>query len=500
MSISFNTIPNQLKVPLFYAEIDHSQAGYATQNYRALLIGQKLPNTPGETNTPTLLTRLDEAKVHYGSGSMLARMYEAYRANDAINEVWCIALEEKESANMQAASGKIDIAGIATENGTLFLYIAGQCLQVGIARLEKADAICKKIADAINATDSLPVIATYAGTIVSLTSKWKGDSSNDITLLLNYRGLTQGEKLPAGIKITCQKMTGGAGYPDLSPTIAKLGDEEYDFIILPYANAATLDAIGLEMNDSGGRWSYARQIYGHVYTAKRGYLRELQALGRSRNDPHITIAGFEFGVPTPCWEYAAQYGGRNAQFISLDPARPTQTGELIGALPAPAGERFLMSERQMLLSNGIATSFTATGAICIERAITTYQRNKWNQPDPSYLDSETLHTSAYVLRFLRKRITSKYGRHKLANDGTRFGAGQAIVTPQVIRGELIAAYRELEDQGIVENAALFAKYLIVERPANDPNRLNILLPPDYVNQLRIFAVLNQFRLQYNAAA
>ena len=41
---------------------------------------------------------------------------------------------------------------------------------------------------------------------------------------------------------------------------------------------------------------------------------------------------------------------------------------------------------------------------------------------------------------------------------------------------------------------------MVERDAEDPNRLDILFPPDYVNQLRIFAVLAQFRLQYAAAA
>ena len=117
--------------------------------------------------------------------------------------------------------------------------------------------------------------------------------------------------------------------------------------------------------------------------------------------------------------------------------------------------------------------------------------------DNSYLDSETLHTSAYVLRKLKSVITSKYGRHKLASDGTRFGPGQAIVTPAVIKGELLATYRQLERAGIVENYELFKQYLVVERDASDPNRLNTLFPPDYVNQLRVFAVVNQFRLQYS---
>ena len=72
-----------------------------------------------------------------------------------------------------------------------------------------------------------------------------------------------------------------------------------------------------------------------------------------------------------------------------------------------------------------------------------------------------------------------------------------MVTPSIIRGELIAMYTKLEEKAIVENADLFAKYLIVERNKDDPNRVDVLLPPDLVNQLRVFAVLSQFRLQFN---
>ncbi len=154
-----------------------------------------------------------------------------------------------------------------------------------------------------------------------------------------------------------------------------------------------------------------------------------------------------------------------------------------GIAPAPAGERFTLTERQSLLTHGIATASYSGGAQRIERGITSYQRNAFDQSDDSYLDSESLHQSAYVISYLKSVITSKYGRHKLANDGTRFGAGQAIVTPNVIRGELMASYYALERLGIVENADAFAQYLVVERSATNPNRLNVLFPPDLVNQL-----------------
>lgn len=62
---------------------------------------------------------------------------------------------------------------------------------------------------------------------------------------------------------------------------------------------------------------------------------------------------------------------------------------------------------------------------------------------------------------------------------------------------MTVAYAKLEREAIVENAALFEKYLVVERDADNVNRMNVLFPPDYVNQLRVFALLNQFRLQYS---
>ncbi|HCP9204809.1 TPA: phage tail sheath subtilisin-like domain-containing protein [Escherichia coli] len=256
-------------------------------------------------------------------------------------------------------------------------------------------------------------------------------------------------------------------------------------------------AVVTEMNDTSGRWSYARQLYGHVYTAKIGTLSELVTAGDQFNQQHITLAGYEKETQTPADELAASRTARAAVFIRNDPARPTQTGELVGMLPAPKGKRFTMTEQQTLLSHGVATAYVESGVLRIQRDVTTYRKNAYGVADNSYLDSETLHTSAYVLRKLKSVITSKYGRHKLACDGTRFGPGQAIVTPAVIKGELLATYRQLERAGIVENYELFKQYLVVERDASDPNRLNTLFPPDYVNQLRVFAVVNQFRLQYS---
>ena len=133
----------------------------------------------------------------------------------------------------------------------------------------------------------------------------------------------------------------------------------------------------------------------------------------------------------------------------------------------------------------------------ILRETTTYQLNLYGQGDDAYELVTTLATLARLLRNQRQAITSKFPRHKLANDGTRFGPGQAIVTPGIIKAELVAEYRQDEYNGLVEDTRAFKNNLLVERDPNNPNRVNVLYPPDLINQLRVFAVLAQFRLQYD---
>lgn len=498
MSVSFNTMPADNRVPLFYAEVDNSAANTAQDSAPSLLIGMVLPGSEMPQNQLVIMPSDGMAKKMAGRGSQLARMVEAYRRVDPFGELWVIALAD----NGTAATGSLTVSGTATASGSVSLYIGTRRVQVIVTSGDSGDVVAKAIVSAVTRDVDLPVKAEFKAAAsgqgaVVLTALNGGPAGNSIPLALNYYGTASGEDIPAGLNIQVVAMSKGAGDPNLTAAIAAMGDEPFNFIGLPFSDANSLQLMAAEMSDSAGRWSYSRQLYGHVYTARTGTLSELVAFGSTLNNQHITVAGYEKEVQTCIDELVGYRLARAAVFLRTDPARPTQTGELTGALPAPRGRRFTLTEQQSLLTHGIATAYAESGALRIQRDITTYKTNAYGVADNSYLDSETLHTSAYVLRRLKSVITSKYGRSKLASDGTRFGPGQAIVTPAVIRGELGATYRQLEREGVVENFDLFQKHLIVERNANDPGRLDVLFPPDYVNQLRVFAVLNQFRLQYS---
>lgn len=489
MPISFNDIPSNIRVPLVYIEFDNTRAVQGTPaiSHKILVFGQRLAAGSVNAGVPTRITSDAQAEDAFGRGSMLAEMLKALRVANRYTETWAIALDDDAAA--AAAAGTIDTAGTATQSGTLNVYIGGKRVRVGIASGDNGDAVATALAAAINADTTLPVTAAVNGvttTQVDLTARNKGEAGNGIDLRVNYY---QGERTPAGITATITAMSGGAANPDIADGIAAMGDEWWNTLVMPYTDTANLDALKLELAD---RWGPLRMVDGIAYSAYRGTHGETGTFGEGRNDHLVTCLGTG-DSPTPPYIWAAVYAGVAAFSITNDPARPLQTLPLPGILPPALEDRWTMEERNLLLYDGISTYMVGSdGTVSIERAITTYQQNSFGVADPSYLDVTTPATLGYIRFATRARITQKFPRHKLANDGTRFGAGQAIVTPSIIRAELLALFRELELKGLVEDFDQYKTDLIVERNADDPNRVDVMSPPNLVNQLRVFAEQIQF--------
>jgi phage tail sheath gpL-like len=196
------------------------------------------------------------------------------------------------------------------------------------------------------------------------------------------------------------------------------------------------------------------------------------------------------------FEAAAAYAAKAQRALINDPARPLQTLPLNGMKVAPVKDRFVFDELNSLALNGLAIQEVGSDRQpMILREQTTYQLNLYGQSDDAYELVTTLATLAKLLRNQKNAITSKFPRMKLADDGTKFGPGQAIVTPGIIKAELVNEYQMDMWNGLVQDLATFKRNLLVERDSTDPNRVNVLYPPQLINQLRIFAVLAQFRLQ-----
>ena len=466
----------------------------------SLLVGTAIDAGDAPFDIAIAIGSQAQADAHFGIGSELSRMFKSFFAGNFANEVW--GLPMKEPVGSAAATGTITVTAQPTEAGTIHLYIGGEHIAVNIGTTDTVAQIAAAIAAAINDDLTLPVTATVTTATVTLTCVWKGVGGNEIRVDTNYYGTIGGEITPPGFAMTLpvtRFLTGGTGTPDFDVAIANLGEKEFEYVALAWTDSNTLFDWDLEYGFTDqGRWGWQRQHFGHVFAAKRGTYSDLVTFGATHNSGVISILAFEVASPSPSFEWCAAYTAKAQRALTNDPARPLQTLSLTDIKLAPLEERFNFVELNSLALNGLAIQKAGSdNQPMLAREQTTYQLNLYGMPDDAYELVTTLATLARLLRNQRHAITSKFPRHKLANDGTRFGPGQAIVTPGIIKGELIAQYRQDEFNGLVEDTRNFKRHLLVERDPNDPNRVNVLYPPDLINQLRIFAVLAQFRLQYD---
>lgn len=600
MTVSFNQVPSNLRVPFVTAEFDSSQAsqGPALMAYRGLLIGQKINGASAAANSLHRITNADDVLDLCGRGSIAHLMARAWYAENNQTELRVLVLADSSSGAY--ATGSIVVTGTATEDGTLHIYLGGKHVEVAVSNGDSASTVATAIAAAIgkrasatvtfasatsgdnitvggtsfvassgavtpgaatysydtgnnetatsfaaqvnaHATASQLVRATASGAVVTLrayaggtdgesviftsvdgvttavtgsgtligstedtdcpvhaysssgtvtlVAKNAGLHANEIDLRINYRSAS--EETPAGLSIAITAMSGGTTNPTLTSGIAALGDLQFHIVAHPYTDATSLTAIE---NELSSRFGPMRMIDGLAITAKSASYSTVASLGEGRNSPHSCILRTNDSPTTPA-EYAASVAGVVARYGADDPARPFQTLPLTHVLAPAETDRDTLTERNLLLFDGIATTTVGPGDVVqIERLITTYQQNASGVDDTAYLDANTLLTLMYLRFSWRARVSSRFPRHKLANDGTRVPSGQAIVTPKIMKAEAVAWFEQMIDLGLVEDLAQFKKDMIVERNASNANRIDLTLPANLINQLMVTAGQVPFRI------
>jgi phage tail sheath gpL-like len=483
--ISFNEVPANIRVPFSYVEFDSSKAvqSGSLQPYNSLIVGQKLSTGTAAALAVQSVSSFEQAKELFGAGSMLALMAKAYFLNNKTIPLDIIAFDDV-GAGVKAA-GSFLLSGPATKSGTLSIYINGTKVEVSVTAGNTSAVVVSALNNAINNNADLPVVSAIDGgntSLLTITAKHKGLYGNSISLDYNY---LSSEITPAGLGITITAMSGGTTAPDFDDLWTELGDKHYNGIGSPYTDSTSLASVKTELLDRAGA---TRQIEAFCITSARGTLGDLQTLGQAHNNQYLVIADDEKCLNHPS-EKAAAMLGQIMDSASKDPARPFQTLVLVGIKPARDKDQRLLLERNTLLFNGIATTtVNASNEVIIETVVTTRKENDFGGDDTAWLYLNIPLTLGYLRYDLRRYFASKYSRHKLADDGNKFGKGQKVMTPKLAKAEFVGLCRTWNELGLVENIDQFKNDLVAERDPQNPSRLNIELGPDLVNQMRVLGV------------
>lgn len=272
--------------------------------------------------------------------------------------------------------------------------------------------------------------------------------------------------------------------PDLDEVINTLGDDQWHYIVNPYTDTVNLAKLGEEMDR---RWKALNQNDGRVFMVTGGTYDEVRSFGQSQNGEHFATLGI-FDSQTEHHIALAKFAAVATFHLDIDPARPLQDLEL----PGLDGGTLNLSreERNALLYSGISTyRLQHDGTVTLERVVTMYQKNVHGFADDAWLDINVPETLSRIRQIIRYTILSKFPRYKLAQTAQHYGAGQAIVTPAMIKAELLTLYRDefMGARGWVQDYDHYKDTLLVEINAHDPDRVDFRDQPTLIGQFRILA-------------
>jgi phage tail sheath gpL-like len=483
-SISFSQIPGNLEVPGTYMEFSAANAnnGAAAATYRYLVMGQMLP---AGSATPLVPVRIvagkAQADIAFGQGSMLSNEVAAAVAANGQVELWAVPTLDNGAG--VAATGAITFTGTSTAAGMITAYIGYSRLiapaQIGVTAGQTAAQVATALAAAINAALDLPVTATAAAGVVTITARHKGVEAGAIDIRLLY---SSSDVVPAGLTAAITAMTGGSGNPSATAIIAALADVRYDVIACPWNDSATYAAWVVEM---ARRWNALLAREACVVTAFHGSPGAIGTQLAAMNSQWHDCYGSQ-GALTPNFVEAAVIG---AVYCANLPNRPNapQKGTLLPNIVAPAqADQLTFPERNTLyLEGGSCWEAQADGTVTIEKAVTTYKTNASGAPDTSYHGRWVMATLSYLRQSWNSWMSAKFPNVTFADDGTPVISGE--VTPQILSLATIAWYQAMMKLGLVQDIAGFKADLASIRNVGNHARNDQLLAPRLVGPLDIIA-------------
>jgi len=487
--ISFTQIPTNEKIPGYYGEISTVNANQGVFDYptKLLVVGQLLSSGSANALTKHIIADVKQAKALFGRGSQLAAMCEIVLGIQTSIEVHAIG--QADDGASATAAGTILVTSAATESGTLYLYIAGHRIKVGIASDDTAAEIATAIVAAIDEIPDLPITAEVNGDTdeqVDITAKHAGLSGNEIKIVTNYNS---DEVYPAGFTATVTQLSGGTGNPDIGDVIDAIEGDWYTDIIMPYTDSSNLLALETELED---RFSASGKMDATFSIGYRGTFSEVYSFTNARNSEYGTCIDVPTDALEPAYLWAAAVGAWEAFWSNQHPARPYK-GLVLKGLKKPNTER-TTTERRILLGNGCATwTGNADGNVVIERLVTMYQVNAGSIEDETFLDITTVKTFSHIRYDHNAYITTLYfgaeGKILTENEAAA-AASDVLVTPKTISASSKARAQLWITKGWVSELI----GLKAEVDSGDPTRVNMLMSLDITNPLMILATKLDMRV------
>jgi len=471
MSVTFEAIPSGIRRPGIYSEFNLAMAGVGLppRNDKIVLLAQR--TSDGSKAALETYKVFSAAEVAAGSGSGSIAHFAAtamYEANPYI-DVTVIGIDDASSG--VAATGTITIGGPATGNGIAAINVGNETVSVSYENEDTATDVATKLKDMLN-IKVLPVTATSAEGVITLTARNKGTCGNYIRLGAE----TTGNGITAAVT---SAMASGDGDPDYSAedgVLDALFAGDFTVYVSALTDKTNLQALRdhLDQISNGVEMRPAVGVFG--YTDLVGDMASVETLcGEDLNAWRMSCAYLPNSKSSP-WEIAGAYA---AVLVSEDHPNAVWNDLVLAGINAPdVSGRLSAMMQEELLNNGVTPLRVVPGEqVAIVRAITTHITNSQGIPDAVRLDLSKPRALDYVRSACRNRVSLKFVRIRKTEENR-----------QLLIDEILDVLYLLEAEEVVRDTEHWKDYLTVEDDTVDDTRWNVKCPAAIVPGLHVLAI------------
>lgn len=445
-------------------------------------------------------TSLQAVGIKYGYGSPAYHIARILLSR--IGSIPLVFYPQAQAGGASATTWGISPTGVATENATHTLYIAGRggvdgsFYSFAVAKGDTASQINAKITDAVSNVLGAPVSAEDTDYDVLLTTKWKGATSNGFTVRIDTNGKD------AGIEYEVEKLSSGAGTPAIAAALDVMKSKWNTIVINSYGlNSNIMEALeqlnGIpDPNNPTGQYT---GIIMRPFIAFTGDVSEDPSVITDARAAQVTIAvcpapkseAFQFEAAANMAAVYAQIAQNTPQLDAINgfyPDMPVNETESIGDMSN-------YEDRDRIVKLGCSTVDLVNGRYQVKDFITTYHPE--GNLNPLY---------RYV-RDLMVIFNIKFGYFLIIQENVigsvicaddDIVSASKIIKPKIMKGLVIGYLADLIDRALVVDLDFSLETLAVAINSSNPNRLDVNFRTKLSGIARISATNNEVGFNFGS--
>ena len=403
----------------------------------------------------------------FGLGSQLQQMLKGIFDTSLNFDVYAAAVSEAEDANEAAAD--ITVTGTATKSGTIYVYIGGIRTATNVKTGEDASRIHANMIKAISSVLEVPVKAADGTGKVTLTSKWKGKTANDITL---SQGINEEElnAMPEGISVafSSETLENGLGDVSLEKVLSEFDSTYYTSIATAFTDTENLNLL----------MDRAEELFSA--TEKRGFYAvggynekesDYVSLVENRNDKYYCAFWAEQSI-TPKYMIAA-LACRSIENSLAESTAVAFGGAIEGIIAGKSPYRKFEEIEDILHKGGSYSVYNAYGEVLFKDTFTAYKTAGDGSEDDAYSYLQTI-GKIQLMYYEMDDVFSKapYYKAVLVSDEATVRSDINAIKPKTAKATLTTLIRNWESKGLLNDAASSIENIIAEM-ADKAGRLKV---------------------------